>query len=137
VQTKNKLHPSDAPRLAKLAAHYYTEGDFENAETSAALAATADPKTFAAWLTLGLCHARQNNHEDAVAAYLKALALQPNDVACWTDLGEIYLSLVRYEAAAAALRQAMLLDPKAAHPAGRRARAIAAQTMAQLKKGGS
>ena len=137
MQTKNKLQAEDGPRFAKLAAHYYTQGDFDNAETSAALAATADPKSFSAWLTLGLCHARQNNHEDAVAAYLKALALRPNDVACWTDLGEIYLALVRYEAAAAALRQAMLLDPKAEHPAGRRARAIAAQTMSQLKRGGS
>ena len=37
--------------------------------------------------------------------------------------------------AAAALRQAMQLDPNAAHPAGRRARVIAAKTMQRLKKG--
>lgn len=79
--------------------------------------------------------ARGKEYQSAVQSYLAALNIRPNDLECWTDLGEAYVALGEYQLAAQALKQAMQIDPKAEHPSGRRARAIAGRTTAMLKRG--
>lgn len=134
---KAELKPDDGARLTKLAALHLNEEDFASAEAAAMLAVTANPSCAEAWIALAISRAKLNEHAASAQAYLKALELRPQDVACWTGLGEVYLTLMQHQRAAAAFRQAMQLDPNGDHPAGRRARAVAAKTMARLRKEGA
>ena len=130
----SRLEPENGARFAKLAALCLRDKDWDAAEAAAILAVSADRDCAEGWLALGVTRARRSEHQAALIAYMEALRLRPDDVSCWTDVGELYISLLRYPEAAAALRQAMVLDPEAMHPAGRRARAVAAQTMGELKR---
>ena len=129
-----QLPARDGPRLLKLSAQCLVEKDYEGAQTAAAMAVTAAPDLFEAWVALGVSRAKFGDHGGAVEPFIRALALQPKAIQCWCDLGECYLTLMRYKEAAASFKQAMLLDPESKHPAGRRARAVSAKTMAQLRK---
>lgn len=126
---------SDATSFVRLGAAAFAKEDFAAAIVAAECACQADAACFDAWLLLGAVLARTKQERPAVEAYLKALSLKPDDVRAWADLGELYTLLLKYDEAVAALRQAILLDPKAEHPAGVRARAVAGRTMALLKRG--
>ena len=129
-----KLTRRDGEQLLMLASKCLVDNDLEGAQTAAAMACVAAPAMPEAWVALGVARARHGDHAGAVEPFIKALALRPRDVQLWCDLGECYVTLMKYAEAAAALKQAMLLDPNLQHPAGRRARAVAAKTMAQLRK---
>ena len=79
-------------------------------------------------------HAKQRRPRLAAHALCLVLAQQPEDIASWTALGEVYMQAGDYERATIALRRAMQLDPEAKHPAGCRARAVVARTLASIKK---
>lgn len=128
------LRASDSTKLAAYAHACAKENDYFAAEGAAQLATIADPQCFEAWVMLGICYAKGNKFARAVPCYVKALELRPNDIACWSDLGELFVSLMDYPKAAATFRKVMELDPNAAHPSGRRARAVVGRTLALLKK---
>jgi len=128
------LTKHDAAKYVRLAGAFIHAKEYEGAEGAAEVATACDPQDFDAWVTLGVSRARLQRFTEALPAYLNALKINPSDVACWTDLGEIYVSLLDFQKASEALKQAMELDPKAEHPSGRRARAIVARVIGQLKK---
>lgn len=128
------LGQKDAAKYVRLAGAFIHAKEYDGAEGAAEVATACDPQDFNAWVALGVARARMQHFAEALPAYLNALKLNPNDVACWTDVGELYVSLLDFQKAADALKQAMELDPKAEHPSGRRARAIVARVIGQLKK---
>ncbi|MCC6806646.1 MAG: tetratricopeptide repeat protein [Deltaproteobacteria bacterium] len=120
-------------RFVALAAKLVKEDELVAAEGAAEAALAIAPAAHDAWVVLGTVHARKKRHERAVVCFEQAIALDPTDVASHVDLGELLLELGAYARASAALDRAMTLDPKAAHPSGRRARAIVAKTLSKLR----
>jgi Flp pilus assembly protein TadD len=111
----------------------FEAGDFSGAQAAARLALEREPNRFEPWSLFACSAASRRHYVAAAGAFLEALKRKPDDVGCWTNLGEVYLALMQIEEASA-LRQAMELDPQALHPAGKRARAIVAKTIARTKK---
>jgi tetratricopeptide (TPR) repeat protein len=122
------------PAVLTAKAHYLREHDhLAAARAYASAAVDLAPTVFDGWLALGLVAAKQRDYASAVAAYVRALEIAPNDIACWTDLGELLLALLDLPGAARALSRAIALDKDATHPHGRRARALVARTLKQLR----
>jgi cytochrome c-type biogenesis protein CcmH/NrfG len=119
----------------RLAYFFLQHGEPQGAEHAAALAVAAGANADA-WVALATARARQRRFAEAVPAYREALRERPDDVACWTDLGESYVYLMDFACAAEALGRALALDPQGADPWGRRARAIVARVLKQLRAQG-
>ena len=128
------LGTKNASDYTRLAHFLLQQGEPTGAEGAAELATAIAPEDADAWAALGAARAKAKNYRDAVPAYLEALRLRPTDIACWTDLGETYVYLFELTHAAAALERALELDPEAEDPWGRRARAIVARVVRQLRK---
>jgi len=119
--------------LAAIGAALLNEGELVGAEGAAEAAVLLDPNAHDAWVVLGAALAKQNKHEQAVGCFERAIALDPKDVASHTSLGELLIELGAYRRAADTLKIAKELDPTAAHPSGRRARALVGKTLSTLK----
>jgi len=65
-------------------------------------------------LYLGVCLARLERHEDAVAALRRAVDAAPDELAVHNQLGYCYYRLKRHEEAVACFRRAVELDPRSA-----------------------
>lgn len=104
----------------------------EAAEHARAVTAS-EPKSFEAWVLLGIASARQKNLREAIGCFQRALEQRPNDVQAWVDLGECCLGISDWARAGKALGRAIELDPKSQHPAGRRARALAGRAIVRLR----
>ncbi|MCC6808451.1 MAG: tetratricopeptide repeat protein [Deltaproteobacteria bacterium] len=74
---------------------------------------------------LASAYQRSNRPEDAIRCYVAALAKAPNDLYVLANLAELLMNRGRMQEAADLLKKAIELDPKNAHPAGKRARALA------------
>lgn len=81
-----------------------------------------DAKAHAAFASVLLALGR---HRQAADEYVRAAALGCNEVALWTNLAEARLGGLDHAGALDALDRALRLDPRAQHPAGRRAIALA------------
>ncbi|MCC6806350.1 MAG: tetratricopeptide repeat protein [Deltaproteobacteria bacterium] len=128
------LQGKNAQEYTRLAYFFLQNGELEGAEGAAELAVALDKDDADAWVAIATARAKQKRYQDAVPAYLEALRRRPTDLASWTDLGEAYVYLMDFEHAAAALERALELDPQGQDPWGRRARAIVARVLKQLRK---
>ena len=128
------LEGKSSADYTRLADFFLANGELEGAEGAAELALAISPDDADAWVALGAARAKRKAYREAVPAYLEALRRRPNDIAAWTDLGETYVYLMDFEHAGAALERALELDPKGENPWGRRARAIVARVLKQLRK---
>jgi cytochrome c-type biogenesis protein CcmH/NrfG len=127
------LEGKNAGDYCKLAELFLSSGHNEGAEGAAELALALDAEEPGAWAALGAARAKMKRYAEAVPAYLEALKRRPDDIASWTDLGEVYVYLMDFEHAAQALKQALELDPDGRDLWGRRARAIVARVVKQLR----
>lgn len=118
---------------ARLASFFLQRGELESAEGAAELAVAINSDDTDGWVALGTARAKQKRYADAVPAFLEALRRRPVDIATWTDLGEAYVYLMDFTHAAQALERALELDPTGKDPWGRRARAIVARVLKQLR----
>lgn len=114
-------------------AHFFLENDEPEGAGYAAELALHTGGTTDAWVALATARARQKRYAEASRAYERALAQRPDDVAAWTDLGECFVYLMDLPRAAAAFGRALDLDPHGENPWGRRARALVARVLKQLR----
>jgi cytochrome c-type biogenesis protein CcmH/NrfG len=129
-----RLNERSAFYLTAAAARCYGDKDYRGAELAAKTALASDPYSHPAWMVLGGALAKQKYFRLAAECFEHALRLRPNDVEAWVALGESFVSMLDYKAASVALKRALELDPEAAHPAGRRARAIVGRTIKKLSQ---
>lgn len=128
------LSPDRAPDYARLAGFFLQNQELEGAEGAAEMSVALSGECVDGWIALGTARAKLKKYQEAVPAYLEALRRRPDDVASWTDLGECYVYLMDFPHAAQALERALELDPNGESPWGRRARAIVARVLKQLRK---
>ncbi len=126
--------PDAAQGFVRLSAALFQAERFHAAEIAAELAVHLDHTLAAGWHLFGAAHARQENFEAAANAYRQVVGLTPKNVSAWCDLGEALIESGDMAAAGDALKQAMQLDAEAKTPHGRRARALVARTLAQLRR---
>lgn len=129
-----KLSRQAVFNMTCVAASALEDKNWRGAELAAKTALANDRHSHPAWMILGAALAKQKYFRLAAECFEHALRLRPNDVEAWVALGESFVSMLDYKSASVALKRALELDPDAAHPAGRRARAIVGRTIKKLSQ---
>ncbi len=127
--TTHRLVNDHAACFIAIAAQALKDSDFESAQTAAEAAVLCDGENVTALFTLAVVFSKRDEFQRAAACLQSAVKLAPQSLPLWTALGECHLSALNYAEATVALRRALELDPKSEQPAGRRARAVVAQTL--------
>ncbi len=96
-------------------------GEYRKALPLALEATRLDPRDFWAWLTLGFCHEKLEQHIEAAAAYGTSIALRPDSAIAWFNRGIIQKQKGDYEQACRDLDRASALDPVWSDPHAERA----------------
>jgi Flp pilus assembly protein TadD len=75
------------------------------------LAAEYHPESVKPWISLGECHAFNNDSQGSVNASLEVLKRQPNNTDAYQNLGSGFFALAMFDQAKYAFETALLLDP--------------------------
>lgn len=75
------------------------------------LAAEYHPESFKPWISLGECHAFNNDNQAAVNASLEVLKRQPNNTDAYQNLGSAFFALAMFDQAKYAFETALLIEP--------------------------
>ena len=97
-----------------LAKAYFSQGQFDAAETEMKRAAELDPKNAAVHLELGNFYLSQNRPQDAKDTFTQLLAQNANDADAHYGLGLALADQENHKAAIEEFKTAARLDPKAA-----------------------
>jgi len=119
--------------LASMGAFYFNKGDYDKA-LAVAHCVIAFRDTPADQRLLAAAAHQCGEDEEALAAYEKCLPAFANDLHVVVNLAELSLNHLKPARAAELLKHALELDPKAAHPAGIRARALIMTTAQRLAR---
>nr|AUN37253.1 TPR-repeat-containing protein [uncultured bacterium] len=90
----------------------------------------ADPADFVAWGELGSAYFRQNDFQQADAAYRHSLELKVDYSPSWINIGQLRMAQKQYEAAIEILKHAVELEPDSA-----KAFRLIGESYLQVKKG--
>jgi tetratricopeptide (TPR) repeat protein len=110
------LKPGDFDANLNLAACYFQEGKYEQAEHYCKTAISLEPRNAFAYSNLGIIYDAQNRPYEAIRAYKDSLELDVHQPKLLLNLGATYHRLGWYKDAVNAFKLAAREDPLSAYP---------------------
>ena len=109
-QEVNKLRPTDAETLYKVASIYYSSKAFEEAIKSYKSILAIDPKNTSAYIDMGSAFIQNGDIRAAMKAYKIAISINPEISDAYYNLGNCFLKLEDWKSAIRNYRQAIRVD---------------------------